>query len=309
MLGNALERFLSFRRPNTRNAYSKALADLCSFLGYHDTDAAEAALRKLSADKAMAYLADLKRRPVPDGGTTSDNTLRLRYFALRSMYQHLSELGIIGRNPWAVAGKIISSRQQTQKRPTQLVPFDLVHELLTIPNARTKNGVRDRAMLALLFGCGLRRSELVGLNVADVKVSPKGTLFIELSNTKAGKRRQQPLPRWAGESFSALVSQRKAEHAIDGDPLFPFYYADGRARERYSVESLYRLFRKYCKQLGIKAAPHAARATAATRLLDQGYHDRDVAQFLGHSTTGMVEIYDKRRRDVEQNCGKTLIFP
>jgi integrase len=301
MFLDAIERYLEFRRPNTQKVYRRALSDLMTFLGDRSD-------LNITTEAAMRFLAALRNKIAPDGERTADATLRLKYFALRSVYQHLVDLGLLERNPWTIAGKLISGRQQTQKRPTKLIPFNKVEELLSIPNIRTRAGVRDRAMFALLFGCGLRRSELVALNVGDVLVSARGTLYLNIRHTKAGKRRRQPLPRWAGEAFSMLVSQRKSEGGIEEDPLFPFYYQTGKIRGRLSVETVYRLFRDHCRQLGIKAAPHSARATAATKLLDQGYNDRDVALFLGHATSAMVQTYDKRRREIEENPGKKLDF-
>lgn len=308
MLSNAIKRFLEFRRPNTRRTYSRALRDLITHLGKRDIDDAEADLRRLSAEQAMAFMATLKRTTVKDGSDIADNTLRLKFSALRSVYQHLTDIEILPRNPWNVAVKLLSNRQKTQKRPTKLVPYTVVAQLLELPNIRMHAGVRDRALLALLFGCGLRRSELVALNVGDVMVSSRGTLYLEIRRAKGGKARQQPIPKWAGEAFSALVSQRKSDGAAASDALFPFYYRSGKCRGRLSVETLYRTFRFYVGLLGVKASPHSARATAATKLLEQGYNDRDVALFLGHSTPLMVQTYDKRRREVDENPGKRLVF-
>jgi integrase/recombinase XerD len=305
---DAIERYLEFRRPNTRKTYKGALSNFLTHMDVSGNSAVDKLLKHISAEQAASFLSETQKRIAPDGNRVSDNTLRLTYYALRAIFGHLTDMGIIDKNPWLSVGKLMSGRQQTQKRPTALVPFEKVETIISIPNPHTKEGIRDRAILALLFGCGLRRSELIALNLCDVMLSIKGTLYLELRRTKAGKRRQQPLPNWAGESFSNLVAQRKSEGAGPNDPLFPFYFMDGKARGRTSTETVYRLFRGYCKQLGIKAAPHAARATAATRLIEQGHTDRDVATFLGHASPQMVHVYDKRLRGLEDNAGKMLDF-
>jgi integrase/recombinase XerD len=305
MLKEAIRVFLEFKTPNTQRAYRQALDQLEEFLQVHASS-----LSALTAEMAMAFLASQKQRRCQDGTPITHATIANRLSALRAVYQHLVETGLIDRNPWAIASRLLPAKTGEQKRPTRLIPFEKIEKLLKLPDLRTYSGVRDRAMLALLFGCGLRRSELRGLNVGDVKVSSKGTLYVDLLHTKGGKSRKQPIPAWASESFSSLISQRKSEGATVKDALFVFYYRNNQLRDqdRLVSESIYHIFRRYCRRLDIDAAPHSARATAATRLLEKGVPDRGVAQFLGHANVSMVQVYDKRRREVDENPGKTLDF-
>lgn len=75
-----------------------------------------------------------------------------------------------------------------------------------------------------------------------------------------------------------------------------------------TVSMCYRLYKHYLGRFGLDAAPHSARSTSATYLKSLGYQDRDVARFLRHSSTAMVQVYDKRRLGIEENPGKTLKY-
>jgi Site-specific recombinase XerD len=155
--------------------------------------------------------------------------------------------------------------------------------------------LRNRAVIAVLFGSGLRRSEALALDIGAVKVSPEGVVFLELLTSKSGKRQARTLAKFAWKYLSSYISQRKAEGGQNVDPLFVWYYANGKPRGRLSQGSFYRIFRDSCRQIGIKAAPHAARATFATRLHQVTGSDLLTADALGHQTTAQVRKYVKDR--------------
>jgi integrase len=144
--------------------------------------------------------------------------------------------------------------------------------------------------------------------VGDVKVSPKGVVYLELKNSKAGRRQVRVVAKFARPYISRLISQRKAEGADATDPLFVFYYASGKVRGRIDQLTLVRVFKKYCAIFGIKAAPHSARATFATKLKSMGFSDRETADALGHLTEEMVRVYDKRAKEVEDSPAIKLVY-
>lgn len=296
--------------PNTRRRYMTAARLFAQFLNANpDTKLGMRRLVSADLDDVLEFFKWLRSRPGQDGKGESDKTLQNCYAALRSIYRRFEADKLIQRNPFLSAKMCISWRRKAEKRPTALIPFDKVYELLDLPDGRTPDGIRDRALLSIMFGGGLRRSEARNLRLADVKVSPGGKVFLDLGKTKSGKIRHQPLPPWAASSFSALVSQRKAEKAESSDFLFVFYYENGKIRGQISESTLYRTFRDYCLQLGIKAAPHAARSTAASMLLERGCSHEEVKEFLGHGSTRMVCVYDRRKKGVEENVGNWLDFP
>ncbi|NDC37340.1 MAG: hypothetical protein EBZ48_04735, partial [Proteobacteria bacterium] len=174
-------------------------------------------------------------------------------------------------------------------------------------------GVRDRALLAALFGGALRRSEAATLRLGDVRKSNAGTIYLYLRATKAKRDAEQALPKWAAAAVIAWVKQRATDGAGSGDFLFVGY--TGRAGktptpEPISASGVYKLFKLYCQRAGAGpyVTPHSARATAITRLLESGIAHREVQQFSRHASIQMVELYDKRRLGVEKNPGKLLEF-
>ncbi|TXH59020.1 MAG: hypothetical protein E6Q97_00995, partial [Desulfurellales bacterium] len=151
-----------------------------------------------------------------------------------------------------------------------------------------------------------RRSEVGQLNVGDVRVDAQGVPFFELTNTKSGLLQRQPMPSWVAEAVAVLVAQRKSEGAKHDDPLFINYRL--RSRKRVTEWLIYRTFKRYCRQLGISAAPHAARATAATFLASEGHNEAKIAQFLRHSDTQQVATYVKLSQQLRDNLGAKIIF-
>jgi integrase len=106
---------------------------------------------------------------------------------------------------------------------------------------------------------------------------------------------------------------RKTQGAKPGDYLFNSYRGRGGRNPvsaPISTHGIYELFKRYCKQAGIKefVSPHSARATAITRLLSRGIPHREVQEFSRHSSIQMVELYDKRRLGVEDSPGRGLDY-
>jgi integrase/recombinase XerD len=225
----------------------------------------------------------------------SDATVRHRYQVLRSIYDFLVSLGLCPISPWVALGRIFSWRSLHRVRPTKLIPKTAINGGLNDYSGAIKEGIRDRAFIALLFGTGVRISEAWGLCVGDVLTTPNGVPYLELLRTKAGKVQQQPIPEWTWEYVSRLVSQRKSEFATASDALWCHYRKSG-ATGRLSISTLCRIYRR---KFG--TGPHSARATFATQLKDMGFADEDVAVALRHATTQQVKVYDKRRYELDRN--------
>lgn len=285
-----VEQFLVLKRPATRKSYSAAWRQWCEFRRSKGI--------KATPGEALKFLHHLRF------GGASDNTLNNRYAALCSIYGFLVDMGALPKNPFSAIKRVFSTRQRRQVRPTKLIATEEVLAALEAPPANTRWGVAERALLAILFGSGLRRSEARGLRVGDIIVGEGPLYGLELEHTKAGKRQQRRLPAWAWEYLAPLVSQRKEEGAGANDWLFVFYYRDGTTKGRQlSDATVYRIYREYTG-----AAPHSARATFATRLLEQGAHREDVADALGHADAQAVKVYDKRLRTLNDSVAGDITY-
>lgn len=230
----------------------------------------------------------------------ADLTVQNTQSALSSIYEYLTSIEIIKANPFRAASRVVSWRQKRHVRPTAtLDPSKIMPIIEAIP--QTSKGLRDRAMLAILFGCGLRRSELVALKLDSVQVSRAKNLYLQINAAKGGKSRKQPLPEWVAEHVSAYTIDRIGKAAEGNDYLFDSRYGD--RSKSATPRTVARVFRR-----NFDGAPHSARAAFATRLLDLGRSYQEVAEALGHSTTEQVRVYDHRERSVETNVGKFVQY-
>ena len=339
--------FLSLKSPATRVTYSGILNEWCQFLGA-PAGTPESAIRIVAATDlhAIAYRKHLESKPgerpriqrtqsakpgrttavsthddtargrKKDGleATQSNATIHKKFAALRRIYRMLvaSNVGLT-ENPFEVDKVPPPPKDAGRKRPTQMIDFSLVMDILTAPDPGTPKGRRDQAILAVLFGGGIRRSELVGLRIADVRKTSSGTTFLYLRHTKAKRDAEQALPDWAAKPLWELIAERKRDGAADGDYLFVGF--TGRAGQQPNTKPIsdtgvYLLFKHYCMAAGAGAfaTPHSARATAITKLLADGIPHREVQEFSRHASIQMVEWYDKRRFDVEQSPARGLSY-
>jgi integrase len=186
-------------------------------------------------------------------------------------------------------------------------------DIINLPDPNTPKGRRDRAILAVLFGGGIRRSELVSLRIGDLRRTSSKTTFMYLRHTKAKRDAEQALPDWAAQFVWELVTERRKDGAGEGDYIFVGF--SGRAGisstgRPISDTGVYLLFKQYCMAAGAGAfaTPHSARATAITKLLADGIPHREVQEFSRHASIQMVEWYDKRRFDVEQSPARGLSY-
>ena len=219
----------------------------------------------------------------------SDATVKLRFDSIRSLFGLLVDLELLQTNPCRKVRRLFSLRQRRQVRPTKLINFKQIKHILK-SSLNGLNGARDAAILAVLFGCGLRRSEAIALNVGDVAVSSDCMPYLELRRTKAGVPQQVPIPHWAWKYIKPLTAGREPD-----EPLFLSRQYGGK-KNRIAESTFFRLYRRL-----VGAAPHSARATFASRLRAQGCDERDVAEALRHSTISMVRTYDKRVRGLSES--------
>ncbi|MCB0318321.1 MAG: site-specific integrase, partial [Bdellovibrionales bacterium] len=246
--------------------------------------------------------------------TLTNSTIRKKIAVLRRIYRLLESCNLSDNgNPFATDKIPPPSALSGQKRPTEMISFEKVMELISLPDDSTPKGLRDKCILAVLFGGGLRRSELVNLRLADLKKTPSGTSFLRLRSTKAKTDADQALPNWAADLIWKLYQSRKSQDAKDGDFLFISYRGKGGLTPtsyKLSDNGLYRLFKNYCSIAGIKefVSPHSARATAITKLLADGISHRKVQEFSRHASIQMVENYDKRRLTVEDSPAQLLDY-
>lgn len=310
LIESHLTLFYSDKAPETVKTYARVVSNWLNFIG------SEERFFSASVQDVWNYILFLKSSEgiKQNGEATklSFRTIIKNLAALRSFYKYLLSVEAIDVNNFDRREFRFKSRKVTEKRPTQSIPFEYVKKLMLLPKTDTKKGVRDLAMLTAFFAGGLRRSELIRLRIHDVKKTEKGSLYLHLRNTKGGGDRFQTLPPWAHDAINTYVCHRIAEGGTVLAPLFIGYGRDPEipTEKELAPKSVYDVFVKYIEAADLPAeySPHSARATAITKLLDDGVSHGEVMHFSGHQSIQMVEVYDKRIKSIENNPGKKLKY-
>ena len=128
-------------------------------------------------------------------GKITNWTLKRKLALLGKLYETLLRQKLVKENPFPPIAETIRS-DCGDHEPTELIPFDKVKELMRAPSDVSPEGKRDRCFFALLFGGALRVSEVMGLQIGDLKLTDKKTLFVILCHTKSQKQQQQSFPDW-----------------------------------------------------------------------------------------------------------------
>ena len=204
--------------------------------------------------------------------------------AVRSFYRFVQKQGRIAANP----GTLVATPKQRRPLP-KVVPIDEVTALLETPRADTVLGCRDRAILELLYGGGLRCSELCGLDLSSLD---RSTGMVRVFG-KGRKERLVPVGRKALDALDRWLSQRprlfgKARRGQDPHALF-VNYRGARLSTRWVARALDR-YARICA-LQRKIHPHALRHSFATHLLDNGADLRGIQELLGHASVSTTQRY------------------
>ena len=276
-----VEAFLSLlaarRAPRTVDAYRRDLAALHAFL---------------RGPVAAATSADLERyaaRMRADG--LAPATLARRTAAARTFFRHLQLVGARGDNP--AAG--IALPRRTRRLPRTLSPGE-VERLIEAASGTTPRALRDRALVELLYGAGLRVSEAVGLAKGGVDLEERA---VRVSG-KGGKERVVPVGRQAVESLRRYLARGRPHLDRRHRPEL-FLNAKGGALTRSGA---FLILRRLAGAAGLEPGrvhPHLLRHSFATHLLEGGADLRSVQEMLGHADLSTTELYthvsDRRRRD------------
>lgn len=317
----AITEWLGSKAKHTAQTYTRLACVWSIFLGCEfDRQRCGELWRTATYAQAEQFLSQCLKRSARGGraadastnGKISLATVAYKAKILKSLYDCLIMKGLAQSNPFA---RSVWERKGLKykggdRSPHKRMPDEDVKAILNYRFDKGTEGLRDKAILFLLIGGALRRSEPVTLELRDVKESGKGTVVLTLRKTKTGQVQTVSLAPWVGKVVLALKREREQQGGRPYDRLFVRYLATSKRTPPITDMFVYRLFIKYRDELGLSPdfTPHACRVTAITKLLDQGYSHRQVKQLSRHSSVQMVERYDRQREDEDESPSKNLKF-
>ena len=202
--------------------------------------------------------------------------------SIRRFYRYLVRQGAVQKDPSAQ----IEFPNLGRPLPETLTEEE-IERLLTAPNTEKAHGVRDRAMLEVLYACGLRVSELVGLTLNQVNLN-HGVIRVM---GKGSKERLIPFGEQASEWIARFVNEARAELLKSNQQCDTLFITNrGAAMTR---QAFWHLIKKHARRVGITKhlSPHTLRHAFATHLLNHGADLRVVQMLLGHSDLSTTQIY------------------
>jgi len=266
------------RAPRTVDAYRRDLTALSTWLGRP--------LATATTDELESWLAELREQGLAPA------TVARRTAAVRSFFRHLVLLGAVAENP--AAALELPRRRRTL--PRTLSPSE-AERLIEAAAGTTPRDLRDRALVELLYGAGLRVSEAVGLERAGVDLENRLVRCVG----KGGKERIVPIGRAAAEAIRRYGSRGRPFLDRRHRPEL-FLNARGGGLTRAGA---FLILRRLAAKAGLepeRVHPHLLRHSFATHLLEGGADLRSVQEMLGHADLATTELYthvsDRRRREL-----------
>ncbi|MGI8558101.1 MAG: site-specific tyrosine recombinase [Solirubrobacteraceae bacterium] len=266
--------YLEFERGLSRNTLEAYRCDLLQF-GDHLRRAGGAGALEVGHTEVAAFISVFAL------AGASAATLQRKAACLRSFYRHLRREGAIDYDPTAD----LRGPRKSQTLP-KVLGRDEVLRLLASPRGTAAPALRDRALLEIMYACGLRASEAIGLQVGDVDLEA-GMLR---ARGKGAKERVVPVGREALAAMRAYLGRGRPALVGLGTDTHIFVNRRGGGLSR---QGLYKIVQGHARAAGLegKMSPHTLRHTFATHLLAGGCDLRSLQEMLGHADIATTQIY------------------
>jgi integrase/recombinase XerD len=270
--------YLELERGLSRNTLQAYRSDLLQFGAFLDRSALTP-YTAVHGDLAR-FLAELSAG-APEQPPVAASTVGRKIACLRSFYRHLRREGLIEHDPTAD----LRGPSKPQRLPHVLSRGD-VGRLLEQPHGSDPLAVRDRALLELMYACGLRASETVGLELRDVDLE-EGLLS---ARGKGSKERVVPI---GSKAVSALrIYSTSARTMLVGARVQQRLFVNRRGGQ-LTRQGLYKIVQGHARTAGLaeRMSPHTLRHSFATHLLAGGCDLRSLQEMLGHADLATTQIY------------------
>lgn len=269
-----IESYADFMKTEmASNTVSSYMGDLNRFVNIMNIGTVEK-LKKLTTDDVREYVVSLK-----NSGRAQSSVSRT-IASLKKFFGYCVESGITDTNPVSrIEAPVI------KRRPPNTLNSEQVVKLLESPDPKTAKGLRDRAMLELMYASGAKVSEIISLKVSDVSTTAETVVLYS-----GGKKRIVPLGEAAVEATEKYLTDVRGGilGAQDTDILFLNFH--GRALTR---QGFWKIIKKYIEASGIRGdiTAQTLRHCFALHLMENGADARSVSEMLGYSDVSSIKIY------------------
>lgn len=269
---------------NTIAAYRNDLTQFAQYLHDQttDNDTATIAWDQIDKNTIVNYILFLKERKY------ASSTVARKVAAIKSFFHYLSDEGAITEDP-----TVGLESPQVKKQLPKAISIEDIERLLAEPaTSETPKGLRDAALLEVLYATGMRVTELVSLNVSDVDLE-SGTI---LCSGKGDRERIVPIYDHANQVLSTYLEEGRPHLVSDPDEVALFLNHRG---QRLTRQGLWLIIKHYVETVGIEGevTPHTLRHSFATHMLHGGAKLRDVQKLLGHANISTTQVYTQVTRD------------
>ena len=258
------------KSANTVESYKRDITQYMLFLD--ETGVADASAATKTT--VLSYMLYLQKK-----GKAS-STISRTLASLRSFYVYMQRSGAVINNPTSNL-----EAPHVEKKMPQILTGSEVERLLEQPSAVDNKGMRDKAMLELLYATGIRVSELISLDLSDVNVAMS---FIRCRGGK--KERIIPMGVTAKDALAVYLKEARPYMIKEENEEALFVNMSG---QRLSRQGFWKLIKYYRNEAGIQAeiTPHTLRHSFATAMLNNGAGLENVQKLLGHESVATTEIY------------------
>jgi len=271
----AVDQFLSTLRQrdasaHTIKAYAGDLDRFSAYVGSRDW-------RRIDHVAIRGFLSHLYEKGL------SKTSVARSLAAVRSLYRWLAQEGVVEQNPAALVS--------TPKLPKKLPRVPTIEEMNTVLDGEMPEVAsfpeRDRLMLELLYGCGIRNSELIGINLDDIRLSAEAMLI----RGKGKKERYVPFGDAVKSALAAYLPARQ-QRLTEGKKTSPALLINQRGG-RLTTRSVGRIIKKIAVAKGLSpdVHPHTLRHAFGTHLLEEGADLRAIQEMLGHERLSTTQRY------------------
>ena len=277
---NDFTEYLKTEKGASANTVTSYERDLRYFSNYLNTIGVNK-FENVNKTSVMSYIYELQK------ANKSSSTISRNIASLRSFFNYHNDRGVLTVNPL----RDFESPKVSKKDP-EILTLNEVESLLLQPDCTTQKGIRDKAMLELLYATGIRVTELISLKISDIN--------LKLEYLRCGdglqKGRVIPLGSKAVEALSIYIAEARNSFLFDESEDLLFLNCRGSHMTR---QGFWKIIKGYAAKAGIadNITPHTLRHSFAVHLLENGADVQAVQEMLGHSDISTTLVYVKMNKN------------